>query len=103
MSSPDSRLEEALVLTQRMLELAKQDEWEEVKVLEEKQGSLLRDCFESGNPITDRAAVARTAQQILDLNQKIIAVSAESKDRIKAGLSQLQKGRTAIRAYLDHS
>lgn len=103
MTSPESLLEEALVLTQKMLALAEADEWEQVKALEEKQEGLLRTCFKPENRFADRASVAEKAQEILDLNQQIIEASAQSKARINQDLSQMQKGRAAIRAYMDNS
>ncbi len=102
MPAPEDLLGDALLLTQKMLELAEKDEWEGVMELEKKQSALLRDCFQQEPPL-DRSASAEVIQEILALHEKIFEVASHFRSHIKKELSTMKKGRNANRAYLSHS
>ncbi len=95
-------LNEALMLTRRMLELAKKEEWETVRELEQRQSALLKNCFQSEMPL-DRSASAEVVQEILGLHEKIFKVASHFGNHAKGELSMMQKGRDASRAYLSNS
>lgn len=101
MSALDS-LNEALVLTRKMLELAREDEWEKVRELEQRQSAILKSCFQSEAPL-DRSVSAEAVQEILDLHEKIFEVASHFGNHAKKELSMVRKGRDASRAYLSNS
>ena len=101
MPIPDS-LNEALVLTQKMLELAENGEWEKIRELEQRQSVLLKKCFQSKVPL-EHSASAEIVQEILGLHEKIFKVASHFGNHAKEELLLMQKGRDASRAYLSNS
>ena len=96
-SGRDALLEQALGMTYRMLELAEQDQWQEVIVLEARRRGLLEQAFASMEPLSE--AQAEQVRRILALDKGLIEASTRIRDQLGEALEQIHRGSRANHAY----
>ncbi len=99
MSAPDSQLSAALRLTERMLELARDADWEELARVERERAGVLESCFGHENHFRDKDLATRTIRKLLDLDRAIIALGEPRRRQLATELDQLQQGCHARRVY----
>ena len=97
MNDREALLEEALLHTHRMLELAARQEWQAVVELETRRRGLLEQAFATREPLTE--PLAERVREILDLDKILLEASMRIRDEVGEELAQLHKGRRGTRAY----
>jgi len=95
----DRVLEKIVELSHRMHEMAEARDWVAVAGLEAERRGLIGDCFAQENPFRDTELAARRIAQILDLDRRLLELSAAEKSEIGTALSKVKQGRNAISAY----
>ena len=96
-------LSAALAVTERMLGVAKDDDWQKLAELETSRRGLIQAAFSSPVPPADAALVADLIGRIQAANKDLVGFSSESRDRIAGALSTLAAGRRARSAYASAS
>ncbi len=95
----DASLDKLVQLSRRMHDLAAVGDWDAVVGLEKERRDLIAACFSGDNPFQDIELAARRIAQILDLDGRLLEISAAQKTEVGAALNKLQQGRSAISAY----
>ncbi|MCU7927893.1 MAG: flagellar protein FliT [Candidatus Thiodiazotropha sp. (ex Dulcina madagascariensis)] len=91
-------LAKALEMTQRMLDLVKAEEWEQVAELARQRQLLLQ----QGLAPTESAMVQQQIgimQEIQQLDKQIESLSRQGRDEVESRLRQIRQGRKAGKAY----
>lgn len=98
MDNGDS-LDVALAISRRMLEAARNMEWDALPALDEERNRLLRPLFEG--PIDPQQAqrLAAVLKQMLGINDQLVTLGRQELDRYAAALKDLGTGRRAVAAY----
>ena len=100
--SVEKKISSFVATTEMMLELAKQSEWEQLAEMESKRRPELETFFNSLNPndLQANSELLRVSiGRILTLDNQIIALSAESKNRIAELMQQSNSTRQAMSEY----
>lgn len=90
-------LDDALYMSRRMAELGDAGEWDAVIALEPERRNLLEQAFATHAPADE--FVTERVRAILDLDKRLMAQSAEARDRIADELGQSSRARKAAGAY----
>ena len=94
---------QALSCTEQMFALAQRQEWAALAQLEADRSMLLDSLFNHPGLSQMLAKLATTLRQIIELDQKTIALGTEAKDALKNEMRLLAQGKRAVDAYLaDH-
>ncbi|EFK96623.1 hypothetical protein LDC_1345 [sediment metagenome] len=90
-------LEQALDLTEQMLMLALQQEWEQLNQLEALQRETIQSFFNQGAVLTqnDQSLIIK----INSLLDQVIALSEDQMHSLNDQMTQMKKGRAAAKAY----
>lgn len=94
----DSELDQALKLTQQMLDAAGRDAWDDIATLDRERQQLLAH-FDGRAAASRDAAVASQLIQLAELNQQLQHLCEVERERCVAAAQQLHKGRNALRDY----
>ena len=89
----------ALAVTERMVSVARQEGWEELNALQTRRQELITSAFADPIPGSDAAAAAGVIDRIQALNQDLIALSGQGRDRVADALGTIAAGRRARSAY----
>jgi hypothetical protein len=90
-------LDQALALSEQMVELGDGSDWEAVIALEPQRRALLEQAFATHAPVDD--VITQRVQAILDLDRQLMAITLEARDRAATEIGQASKGRKATSAY----
>ncbi|MCD2449094.1 hypothetical protein GO003_001620 [Methylicorpusculum oleiharenae] len=90
-------LEHALDLTEQMLMLALQQEWQQLNQLEALQRETIQSFFNQGAVLTqnDQSLIIK----INSLLDQVIALSEDQMHSLNDQMTQMKKGRAAAKAY----
>ena len=91
---------QALSCTQEMFTLAQRQEWQALARLETDRSMLLDSLFNHPGLPQMLAKLASILRQIIELDQKTIALGTEAKDALKNEMRLLAQGKKAVDAYL---
>ena len=95
------RLARVLLITQEMLERAREDDWDAVAERERERRDDLRRCFAEATPAEHGELVAEALAGLLQLNEELMALLATARERVlEQGVAQART-RTAIDRYRD--
>ena len=90
-------LDQALNMSQRMVELGDAGEWDEVVELEPQRRVILEQAFATRAPIDE--VLASRVRQILQLDKGLMEKSMKIRDEVAQELGHASKGRQAVNAY----
>jgi len=90
-------LDQALVFSQQMCELAKEGLWTEVIDLEAQRRQVLERAFATRDPVTED--LAQRVRKILDLDKGLMELSLKLRDEVAEELGQFNRSRKASSAY----
>jgi hypothetical protein len=90
-------------LSQEMLSLAQQGEWERVTEMQVERQTLIENTFPLDAQTAEVDDAAGQIQSILDLDQQITRLARAQQEEIGRALSKLSHGRVATKAYQDTS
>jgi len=90
-----------LRLTQRMLEMAEQGEWEALGQLEQERSRSLDSLFQHPQIPDALHTIAQALQHVVELDRQCIALGQQARDAMAAELNLQAQGERAVRTYLD--
>jgi len=93
------KLREALDLTRRMREQAREGEWERVQWLESRRQYLLRHCFDRMEELPAPEEVHALLHRIMEVDREVSSLLATARDETARVLQEIGRGRAATHAY----
>lgn len=96
-------LRDIIQISQAMLAMARDNEWERVVLLEGERRQMVRGCFDKPTRDQDAPEVAVAIREILSLNQEVAELGRRCKDQLGADIRAQNMGRSASAAYLSHA
>ena len=91
-------LTRALKLSRLMLEHAKKGEWDGIQLVEKQRKKILQKFFSAHTePHSDE--VSECVQEMLRLNEQLVAVCEQKKSGFGQNLQQINLGKKAKKAY----
>ncbi len=90
-------------LSQEMLSLAQQGEWERVTEMQVERQTLIENTFPLDAQTVEADEAAGQIQSIIDLDQQITRLARAQQEEIGRAVSKLNHGRVATKAYQDTS
>ena len=94
-----AQLELILAITQKMLQMAEQPQWELVGKLEAERSHLISSFFETKPTVDEAEHVASVILEVLKNKKKITALSAIEQRHILANSQKMHLGKRAAQAY----
>lgn len=98
--NPGDYAEQALDITTSMRVQAEEQNWEELTQLESRRSLILEKLFLHPAMPLSLAQVADMLRQIVELDQKTIALGQEARQALKSEMQLLTQGKRAVDAYL---
>lgn len=105
-TNPDQNnisIAEIITHSHAMLRHAEAGEWEIVAEEEAKRRRLLNNYFSSQSNIAQVPNIEAAISELLQINDKLEALSVAARDDIRSALAALNIGRTAVNAYRDNA
>lgn len=96
-------LRDVIQISQAMLAMARDNEWERVSLLEAERRLMVQNCFNRPTREQDAPEVAVAIREILRLNQEVAELGRTCKDRLGADIRVQKVGRSASAAYRSHA
>ena len=97
------RLAAVVLLTERMLTLAKAGDWDQVSDSERCRRALLNDCFENEVQPRNSQLFSEAIAAMLHMNEELMAILAEARREASTSLCNERRGHQAVSHYLDVS
>lgn len=95
--------EQILAASRKMLELAKEDGWEQVEQLWQERQKMFEQLFPVDEATVDAAHIKVAIEEVLQLDGQIRALAEARHKAIGQTLGQLNQGRQATRAYRENA
>ena len=92
-------LDAALVVSEQMLGAAKEEDWQRLIDLETKRHDLIRSAFAKPIARSDGDNVAAVVGRIQAINQSLIALGNQGREKLAGALNRMATGRRALSAY----
>ncbi len=92
-------LSAVLAVTEEMVSVAKDEDWEKLSALETRRQALIQSAFARPIPPADSATVAAVIRRIQSLTQDLITMTSQGRKSIGDVLDTMAKGRRARSAY----
>lgn len=96
-------LRDIIEVSEAMLVMARENEWERVALLEAERRVMVQGCFERTSREQDAPEVAVAIKEILRLNQEVADLAGSWKDQVGADIRTQNVGRTAAAIYRSHA
>ena len=96
-------LRNIIAVSEAMLVMARQNEWERVALLEAERRAMVHGCFERPTREQDAPEVAVAIKEVLRLNQEVANLAGSWRDQIGADIRTQKLGRTASAVYRRHA
>jgi hypothetical protein len=98
MASAES-MNQAFVMTQQMLDLAKSGDWEQVIGLEADRQKIIMDNVKGEKTIDRASDIGLMIQNILDLDSEIQTLVVQARDATRDELIGLNRSKSKVQAY----
>ena len=92
-------LQQASELTQSMLDLAKQQKWEDLEAIEKKRQLLLHNVFPVAEDSSEIEGFTAELQTLIDINNQLIAHCQQGKDSLQLQMRDAKFTQKAVTAY----
>ncbi|ODN66044.1 MULTISPECIES: flagellar protein FliT [Methylophaga] len=92
-------LQQASELTQSMLDLAKQQKWEDLQAIEKKRQFLLQTVFPVADDSSEIEGFTTELQTLIDINNQLIAHCQQGKDSLQLQMRDAKFTQKAVTAY----
>jgi hypothetical protein len=99
----NENLAQTIDLSQQIIELGKQGEWEQVQALDGKRLSLLRTLFSDKTSDAQRGKFQEQIERLLRLNEEAVAICTQARSASMANSRAAKRGAQAISAYRKQS
>jgi hypothetical protein len=88
-----------LSISKEMLKRAKNNDWEQVIVLESQRNILILDYFSI--PVSNQEAleVSNYINKVLDIDRQLIELGDQDCDHLKSNLQKINHGKHALKLY----
>lgn len=94
-------LANVLLTTQKMLQLAREGDWDTIVGLEAERRDLLGHCFENAVPPEHSELFAEALAAMLHLNEELLSELDQAKAQVGEQRAGLAQGRRGVGHYLD--
>lgn len=98
---PQEYAEKALELSNSMLLEAEQHNWGALSELEDRRAQVIERLFQHPAISESLAGIANMLREVIELDQKTIALGEEARSALKNEMQMLSQGKRAVNAYLD--
>jgi hypothetical protein len=102
----DFELKQFLVISQKMLDYAENNDWEKLPDLESDRKKIMQSLFESQDSDRDSSSgttkIEQTIKNVLSINEKIEQLAQQEKATIGQQLQGLKKKQNVHSAYLQN-
>ena len=92
-------LDQAVQISEKMLNLAHEGEWEKVIELEAQRQKIILDNIKDDHSIDRSSDVGRKIQEILDFDKEMQQLAIKARDETRDEIIQLNKDKSAVEAY----
>jgi len=96
-----TRLANVILMTERMVSLAKDNQWDSVTELEEERRLELQDCFSKPIPESQSTLFSEALAAMLHMNEELISILELAKADIAIKRTDQRRTRTSVKHYLD--
>jgi uncharacterized protein YoxC len=97
-----SNLNKIVELSESMLAIARDGDWEQVQVVEQQRQKLFKKTFPlNRDTIADPALLAQKIQKIADLDRETMTLMQDSRKELSGLANKISSGRQAVGAYRD--
>ena len=100
-SDSASTLASILLMTQEMLELARDEDWSKVTNLEEERRILLATCFSSPIPEEQSQLFSEALAAMLQMNEEMIGLLEAAKENVAIKRTDQTHKKRSLGHYLD--
>ena len=100
-SDSASRLANILLMTQEMLELARDEDWSKVTDLEEERRNLLATCFAAPIPEAQSQLFSEALAAMLQMNEEMIGLLEAAKENVAIKRTDQTHKKRSLGHYLD--
>lgn len=97
--SDEETLARVLMLSQKVLECAQADAWEEVSGLQAQRDAALRMLFTPAPPLLPTEALRESLTAVQAIDQQLIQLSETRRDALQQKLLDLLRSRELARSY----
>ncbi len=85
-------------LSEKMLENARQQRWDDVSAIEDERRQLLTDFF--SKPVNgQKGMLANSIRAILEKDREIVKLGSEKRDELRGALQKFSRGKDVVQAY----
>jgi hypothetical protein len=99
MSDKVQDLQQVMAISRTMLEKAREESWDDVRVLEAERSELIRLFFSEPVQQEYAEAVAAGIQSIMVIDRDIMALGALKRLDLAQTLQAMDQGKKAVKAY----
>ena len=92
-------LDAALAVSEEMVGAAKDEDWQRLAELETKRHELIRSAFDKPIAPSDGDNVAAVVGRIQAINQSLITLGNQGREKLAGALNRMADGRRALSAY----
>ncbi len=92
-------LDAALAVSEEMVGAAKDEDWQRLVELETKRHDLIRSAFAKPIARSDGDNVAAVVGRIQAINQSLMALGNQGREKLASALNRMATGRRALSAY----
>lgn len=100
-SDSASSLANILLMTQEMLELARDEDWSKVTHLEEERRNLLAACFAAPIPEAQSQLFSEALAAMLQMNEEMIGLLEAAKANVAIKRTDQKHKKNSLTHYLD--
>ena len=100
-SDSASSLANILLMTQEMLELARDEDWSKVTDLEEERRNLLATCFAAPIPEAQSQLFSEALAAMLQMNEEMIGLLEAAKANVAIKRTDQKHKKNSLTHYLD--
>ncbi len=93
-----SRLQQFLTLSDKMLVCARNEQWDEVMDIQPKRDQLMHDFFSDEPDLKDNRLVV-AIQRIQGSDQEVIRLGETFRESLKQEMKKMNWGKSAVKAY----
>jgi len=95
----NTQLDVILAMTNKMLQLAKEQQWDSVSKLENERSHLIFSYFETTPSVEEAEHVARFIQKVLAADKELISLGSSEQQKILKHSQKVSRGKQASQAY----
>lgn len=92
-------LDQALVMTRQMLDLAKEGSWEQVSDIEVNRQKSLMQSFQESSPVDRTSELGLRIQEIMGIDNEIQSLVNEARNSIRDELVEISRVKNQAKAY----